>query len=64
MILAVSSFLCEFQFSTREEVIFCSKHHVFSAVEEQKINKTVNYHGNEDRHNVLMLASNREVSHY
>lgn len=62
MIFAVSSFLCEFQFSNRDDVIFYSKYDVLSAVKEQKINKTVNYHGNAGGHNVLILASNREVS--
>ena len=49
MIFAVSSFVCEFQFSNRDDVIFCSKYDVLSAVKEQKINQTVNYHGNAGR---------------
>lgn len=49
VIFAVSSFLCEFQFSNRGDVVFCSKYDVLSAVKEQKINQTVNYHGNAGR---------------
>ena len=49
MIFAVSSFVCEFQFSNRDDVIFCSKYDVLSVVKEHKINKTVNYHGNAGR---------------